>query len=220
MIIMKRISVFILISIFLLNFTVCAENIKNISTEPEESSDFYITELLKLGILGDSLDMTATAKRNEIAKLVSKTLLLPETLIPSTFEDVDENTPNSGYISTMQMNGIMIGNTEKMFLPEKEITSDELIKTLISMLGYSTYADKKGGYPEGYLITAKEIGLIDDEYINKTVITNEYASKLVYKSLNLPLMKQTVFGPEPEYVICNGEDAALETVLSDYWGIK
>ena len=78
----------------------------------------------------------------------------------------------------------------------------ETIKMLIAVLGYLPKADAMGGDPHGVLMIANELGITTDLVIQtaKPAIRSDVAL-LVSRSLDIPLLMQVTFGPDPEYQV-------------------
>lgn len=96
----------------------------------------------------------------------------------------------------------------------------------VRLLGYEPRAKELGGYPEGYLQTAREIGLFDGFTVLRdddlvVPCTREYVAKVLNRALDVPLMMQTVVTLNPktdEYAVFDGNDGRpLETILSYYF---
>lgn len=58
--------------------------------------------------------------------------------------------------------GITDGTSQTTFSPQNNITVQEFVKMLVSLLGYGQEAEKKGGYPYGYIMVGMELGLLKD----------------------------------------------------------
>lgn len=58
--------------------------------------------------------------------------------------------------------GITDGTGESAFSPQNNITVQEFVKMLVSLLGYGQEAEEKGGYPFGYVMVGMELGLLKD----------------------------------------------------------
>jgi len=106
------------------------------------------------------------------------------------FKDVSVDMPEFGAINYMMTVGLMVGFEDNTFRPKDNITTVQLIKTLVAVLGYDKVALEKGGFPSGYLNVAAQIGLlkgfegnIDEEVSAKTL------SRIVYKALSIDLME-------------------------------
>ena len=75
------------------------------------------------------------------------------------------------------------------------------------LLGYYPIAEEHGGYPEGYMFAAKQIGLTDDSEHSEFVSRKE-AALLAEKTLSVPMMKRVAFAPDraAKYEIQDGKD--------------
>lgn len=104
------------------------------------------------------------------------------------FSDVPNDMPEAGYIKAAFDLGIIEGNGNNMFMPNKPITSGEASKVLINALGYKPSALAKGGWPGGYLAVASEIGLYKDIEI-KEGFTGSNCAVMLYNAINVKLMK-------------------------------
>ena len=69
------------------------------------------------------------------------------------------------------------------FRPYDTITLRDIIKVLVSMLGYEPMARINGGYPMGYLETARSIGLLTNQNPEAEATAGD-AAALVYKALH------------------------------------
>ena len=56
---------------------------------------------------------------------------------------------------------ILQGDGSRWFYPENTVTYREFLKMCVGLLGYYQSADSKGGYPDGYIAQAQELGLTD-----------------------------------------------------------
>ena len=77
-----------------------------------------------------------------------------------TFLDVPADHWASGVIETICQHGIMIGVGSGNFEPDREMLYEEAVKTIIIVLGYRLPAQMEGGYPQGYIATARDLGLL------------------------------------------------------------
>ena len=100
----------------------------------------------------------------------------------------------------------MNGYGNSLFLPDKDITYNEAVKTIITVLGYEPLALQKGGYPQGYLNTANELGLILYPYAQDHNITGQEMCDIIHKALDTPLMKQNGFGAVISYITMDGKN--------------
>lgn len=104
------------------------------------------------------------------------------------FEDVKPTDEFYGYIKTVTDRGILVGVNETEFKPQSPVTYMQFVKVLISLMGYSDMANMQGGYPNGYLSVAGNIGFeeISGKDYNEH-ITIEEAAYIIYKNLETPV---------------------------------
>ncbi len=164
-----------------------------LNTKMKRLMDVYGTEfeeavltLMGLGIIEnineDLFLPNSIISRGEFAQMAARLTGLD---VNSEKEDEDGFTDISSsdyiYPSVMALYnaGIVSGGT---FRPNDVIKPIEALKIAVDLLGYSNYAKERGGYPEGYSITASMIGL---KLKNKTnTLTRGDAARLIYDVLN------------------------------------
>lgn len=116
---------------------------------------------------------------------------------------------------------IIDGAKGDVFTPDDSINSEEFVKMIICLLGYKELAERRGGNPVGYLMSASQIGVTKGvSIVTGQSITREEAVKLLYNSLDIPLMVQTSFGEDSvEFGLLNGKDGkelrTLRTMLEE-----
>ena len=96
------------------------------------------------------------------------------------------------------------------FNPDEAIVSEEFIKMIVSLLGYSEVALKKGGNGIAYLMEGSKLGVTKGvAMIAGQSITRKEALILLTNSLDIPLMVLKSFSEEKvEYHILNGKNGA------------
>ena len=82
------------------------------------------------------------------------------------FADVSADNPYNYAIAMAYDLGIISQNASAAFYPDRYITYNEAIKIMIHILGYELHAQKKGGYPNGYMLYAGKLGLADGITLN------------------------------------------------------
>lgn len=85
--------------------------------------------------------------------------------------------------------GIVNGYGDGTFRPENDITYQEYIKMLVSMLFYQPKAEGLGGYPDGYISVANEIGITTGiNFNNIDKITRADAAIMLNNALSIPIL--------------------------------
>ncbi|MBO5008606.1 MAG: S-layer homology domain-containing protein [Clostridia bacterium] len=105
---------------------------------------------------------------------------------------------------------IVSGTGEKIFNPDGTIEQAQAYKILLGIMGYSEYAEANGGYPGGYLITAKKAGISEDSFSNP--LTRGDMFTLLYNVITANMYDTYAFSDGNIYKEVNKE----ETVLSLY----
>lgn len=178
-----------------------------------EDSDFLskINELKEYNIIqGDEngdLHLENNLTRAETVTIICRLLNLKTDNVVSVFTDVPNDLWAAGYITAAYDNGLIDGCGNGIFNPNGKVTYSEAVKMLISALGYMPKAKELGGYPDGYIDTAKEIGLTDGNVTAASdILKRKDVMELVYKSLDIPIMQVTSFGIGTEYKIMDGNN--------------
>ncbi len=120
--------------------------------------------LLDLGVFPE-FDKKAedTISRSEFAGIMEKVMgnhFYPATFSENTYVDVKELTTNANAIVALKKMGLMVGVSAFEFKPDNKVTYAQAIKVLVSGLGYKDLAEVSGGYYQGYLKKAIDLGLL------------------------------------------------------------
>lgn len=151
-----------------------------------------ISTLSQFSIINGYEDGTFKPKANitraEFAKIICKTFLFETTeIINDEFIDVSKNHWARDYIYTTKKLGIINGTSPTTFAPDDNITYEQAIKMVVASLGYNEETTQKGGYPEGYIMVADELVLLDNiEYDAKEFATRENIAFIVENALHAP----------------------------------
>jgi len=108
------------------------------------------------------------------------------------FSDVSVDMDAYSAIELVSQKNIMVGNGMGEFEPDGNITVEQAIKVMVSMLGYSTQAGRKGGYPGGYHSVATELGLVKGLKSFSEYATRKDVATLLYNALDVELMQMSM----------------------------
>ncbi len=113
--------------------------------------------------------------------------------VESPFYDVSPEHWAFGYIGYVVTRGFMNGYTDGSFKPDECITVIEAAKVLVALTGHEYKAIAEGGYPSGYQITAKSLGILNGitAAINDYVYREEIAC-LINNTLDVACLKESV----------------------------
>lgn len=80
---------------------------------------------------------------------------------PVEFSDVSDDNENYAAIQNVVSAGYMSGMGGTVFMPTAAITLTDAAASLVRLIGKEAHANVRGGYPTGYEVTARSIGLYD-----------------------------------------------------------
>ena len=225
---MKKLSLisFIIVSVILMTLNAFAlEGPPSVGTPPDYyvESDGTVTMRTELGQLCDIGIMKdvgggyyGSITRSEMAKIITQMYGLFDIDLYHQnvdFIDVSSRNPYSASIKFVSDSKIMNGYGDGLFLPDKDITYYEAVKTLVTVLGYEPLALQRGGYPQGYLKVANELGIIIYPNADNYAVTKSDITDMVFKAIDTPLMKQSGFGADNQYIIMDGKNGVeLQTL--------
>ena len=132
------------------------------------------------------------------------------------FYDVEPGAYGAGYIAAAYHQGIIFGNGDGFFGAERNVTLNEGLSILLRAMNYDVMADENGGYPAGYVSTARRLDLLKGVQVDSTgYLSRGTAAQLVYNALKTKPMLGTVLKGERQYS-ASGEENLLEAVFGVY----
>lgn len=195
---MKKVLLFTVIAMMFITMNVLAAEKNEVLIEQKTE----LAQLYDMGLMADvGKGPFQNITRAEMAQIVAETLKMTDVKIDSTFSDVLADNIYANQIGFVQSMGIMCGYGDKTFRADRNITYYEVVKTIVTMLGYEPLALQRGGYPGGYLKTANQIGIILYPGAEDFEICKNDIGKILLEALDVPLMVQTSFGDAAEYQI-------------------
>lgn len=187
----------------LMSVNVCAEK------DTSDKVKLYMNRLNVMDIMSETDDMSKMLTRGEMAKIICG--IGGYTVTNSNkkiFSDVPRDYMYADYINTAYTYGIINGTGNGMFSPDEEVTREQMYKMLLCTAGYQFFAEKDGGYPEGYIAQASKNGLIMSG-TSDTVTVSE-AAYTVFKALEMPVVRT---GYDDSVSRSDGEDTLLNQWL-------
>lgn len=145
--------------------------------------------------------------RNELAKMFYKILSgnpLPEyTEYQSPYDDIGEE--EYGYVKLVSEAGIMTGVSNTHFGKDEPVTYIQLLKTVVTLLGYNTHALSRGGWPQGYYTIAAQLGLTQNPPADiNYYVTLSGAADVFRLAANAEMMVRTSFNEDEKYEFYKG----------------
>ncbi len=139
--------------------------------------------------LPDNLITRAEATKVMVAAL--NQLDSAESMKGSTkFTDVEaKHEWATGFINAGVQAGYINGMGDGTFAPDANVTYAQMVKMLMSAMGYDSYAEFMGGYPNGYIALANSEGVADGVKGNADdKVTRAQVAQLVYNALLAPIV--------------------------------
>lgn len=210
----KAVSLIILVAVLvpLINLNVIAEDGNN-AAQPDN-----LSILKKLEIIDSDFAFSKDeyVTRGELAYVAAKLSGYEEPVASGNiFPDVKAEDKYAGEIEALAISGIVSGKDDGTFASEQSIRTDEAVKILVSILGYTKRAEYYGGYPEGYMQAAAGINLFYGADSTSTLLTQESLEAIAVNSfeVEIPTFKGIV-GDDVEYSVQKDK-----TLLSEYHNI-
>lgn len=161
---MKKIKYLISLLLILSFIPFCHTYAQQTTEDNEISLTEEYKKLQTFGIISedDGLEYYATVPRGLFVSCAAKCAVGYEDVagksdLQNPYADVNEGTDGYEGIMAGYLLGIISGGDT--FRPDDDITMYEAAKILVSLLGYGELAEKKGGYPFGYMSIANDIGI-------------------------------------------------------------
>lgn len=117
--------------------------------------------LKALGLVDSDKEESAPLTRIELARIYYNIMAGSENQPPASQSDkfADVSGTDAAVADFVAACGIMNGYGNGAFLPENNVSYIQLIKTVVSFLGYDVAAIQNGGYPSGYYLVGSQLGL-------------------------------------------------------------
>lgn len=214
----KKLS--LILAVITLVTTVFSSNVFAAFTDVADDNPYReaITTLTKLGIINGYEDNTfkpdGAITRAEFAKIITCAMGYQTIETDGNyFTDVSEHW-GKNYINVCAGLNIIAGMGDGTFAPDLPVTYEQALKMVVCTLGYGSFAENEGGWPEGYHIQASTLDLIDG--ISGTAYTDNaprgVVAQIVFNALEVCMAEfdnMTMSSKKGE-----------KTLLNDYLKVK
>lgn len=112
---------------------------------------------------------------------------------PASYDDISSSDEIYGALGTLTELGIFSGDDNNRFNPQNTLKSVELITTTVIMLGYKPFAENMGGYYEGYIKVASDIGIAKDISTVSDVTIN-MVTDVMYRVMHADVIEKDYMG--------------------------
>ena len=161
-----------------------------------------VTELTALGVINGYEDGTFGPDKNvtraEITKMIVSALGSSQlsaanaaTGKDTKFADVTGSHWASGFVTvgTSDSTKFIDGYSDTEFGPEDNVTYAQAIKMLVAALGYTTYAENNGGWPNGYLSYGYNLDITKgiSGVANDTQVTRAQVAQMIDNAVKAPI---------------------------------
>ncbi len=197
---MKRFLCLIIALLMVLPSTAAMAAKQFIDVEADNSYSTAIYTLADFGIIkGDAGADTFRPKdgisREEFSVIMVRCLGLGDLQVDITeypFTDVTPETVDDWSINATKIaydQGIIKGMGDGTFAPKADVTYEQAVKMIVCALGYENHAINQGGWPNGYISIARELGITKRaESPQEQAAPRGVIAQLIYNSLDVDLM--------------------------------
>ncbi len=198
-------SVLVLANLLIVSFVPCAN--------AEDTSDYEIQLLQGLGFVDEEYGPKSAEEqvtRGQIASILAYLRGFDKSQSSGgNFIDVPRDYWCAGQIYSLCDAGILHGTASDKFSPNDYITHSQLVKMLVSALGYDMQAQMAGGYPHGYMSVASGLGISIGSSDN--ALDFRTAAKLFAQAMDAEMLEMKIVGDDVVY-----EKNPDQTLLKKY----
>lgn len=183
----------------------------------DDAESEQVGELLSTLQLWNVDQVSEQVTRGEMADILVCILGMRDSLLQEQrerFYDVPQEHSLFRQIGILCDLGII--SPDSHFYPDNPITYAEAVKMLLCTMGYRRYAEENGGYPVGYMLTARERKLIPSgiQLMANDFLSKKQAAILLENALECGIMEAERFGERISYTVDSDQ-----TLLSRYHDI-
>ena len=142
---------------------------------------------------GSENDGTSEWKRKYFTDIYSGTELIPLEEMQKDEAGIFSDVPQSSWaynsIKLVSELGFMEGVGGGRFGADDNLTIEQALKVIVTMMGYRFEADKKGGYPSGYVTVAGELGLTESVGESSAYAKRKDTAQIVYDAFDVEVVQ-------------------------------
>ncbi len=187
--------------------TAAIEKAKNDELKAKYAEEIAL--LNGLGIISDTnIKMESSITRAEFLSLVMKMIqmdTLNKEYTETVFYDVLPDSEYYGIVMNANQLGLVNGDSNNCFNPNKTIDSTAALKILVCALEYRSVAEAKGGYPNGYISVARNLEIVGNSFHAKE-LSWQNAIAIIYNALYSPVALKK-FGEDGRIGVITGDQS-------------
>ena len=196
----RRISIVVVLAMLISNLLSVVSFAEFSDVAADNSYRTSILTLSNLGIINGYDDGTFKPEgpitRAEFTKMIVTALGRGDMKTePKEFSDVSEHWARFNIKTAYDM-GIINGFEDATFRPDQQVTYEQALKMVVCTLGYTDFAEQKGGYPTGYTSQAETLGLtkgVKNQKYSEPAL-RQVISQVVYNALEIETREKDVKG--------------------------
>ena len=148
-------------------------------------------------------EAATTVKRADFAEIMIKYLGYDNMIYDGElFSDVADR---KSAVYTMVQLGLINGYPDGSFRPDDNVMYEEVVKVLVTALGYHMKAEAEGGYPHGYLMCASTTKLTEDTDGGLgSILTYFDFVQMLVNGMSVDLMEQSISSDNVTYTVTPG----------------
>ena len=155
----------------------------------------------------NSEELTLPMTRAKFAEIVAKVIKANESDTNVYYQDVPRENIYVSYINALREAGF-VSSQEIYFRPDDAITYAEAAKILLSVAGYDVYANAKGGFPTGYVLTAGRLEILN-ECADENALKSAEALLMIYNAFSMGMYEISSLGGDLDLTYQIGSESVF-----------
>jgi len=207
---------------FILGVAIILQGIAVVSAE-EKLDNREITEAITLIEYLEIIDVASgsdnSVTRADFATYVARVLNFDEYsgADKTYYNDIPTTHWAAASINTLVERGVLTVGEDRMFRPTDEITVQEGVKILLSIMGYKPSAELIGAFPSGYMEVALRLKMLDNVPQTGT-LTRKTSAVLLSNAMNTDMCEAMPDGNGLKYTQVEGKN--LLSMYKDMYSIE
>ena len=179
-----------------------------VSLVAQAEDNRVLFDLKSFGIIEDKVMdeefLSENISRAEFVTSVLKMLKYEDILSlmqsAARFTDVSYEAPYAKYVYAGVTLGMLNGYGDGTFRPDESITTEQVAKVLVCVLGYANVAIQSGGFPGGYTTTAARLGIFRN-VSSEQPPTRMAVYTAIYNTLDIDMMEKQLISNQEQYIV-------------------